>query len=57
MDEKLQPVFDEVVGRNPGEVEFQQAAREVLECLGPVLAKHPELAEQKIIQRVCEPEC
>lgn len=56
MDEKLQPVFDEVVGRNPGEVEFQQAAREVLECLGPVLAKHPELAEQKIIQRVCEPE-
>ena len=56
MDEKLQPVFDEVVARNPGEVEFQQAAREVLECLGPVLAKHPELAEQKIIQRVCEPE-
>jgi len=56
MDEKLQPVFDEVVGRNPGEVEFQQAAREVLECLGPVLAKHPDLAEQKIIQRVCEPE-
>ena len=31
MDEKLQPVFDEVVARNPGEVEFQQAAREVLE--------------------------
>jgi glutamate dehydrogenase (NADP+) len=56
MDEKLQPVFDEVVCRNPGEIEFQQAAREVLECLGPVLAKHPELAEQKIIQRVCEPE-
>ena len=56
MDEKLQPVFDEVAARNPGEVEFQQAAREVLECLGPVLAKHPELAEQKIIQRVCEPE-
>lgn len=56
MDEKLQPVFDEVVARNPGEVEFQQAAREVLDCLGPVLAKHPDLAEQKIIQRVCEPE-
>ncbi len=56
MDEKLQAVFDEVVARNPGEGEFQQAAREVLESLGPVLAKHPELAEQKIIQRVCEPE-
>jgi len=56
VDEKLQAVFDEVVARNPGEGEFQQAAREVLESLGPVLAKHPELAEQKIIQRVCEPE-
>ncbi len=56
MDEKLQSVFNEVIARNPGELEFQQAVREVLECLGPVLAKHPELAEQKIIQRVCEPE-
>ena len=56
LDEKLDPIFDEVVKRNPGEVEFHQAVREVLDSLGPVLAKHPELAEQKVIQRVCEPE-
>ena len=56
LDEKLEPIFHEVVRRNPGEVEFHQAVREVLETLGPVLAKHPDLAEQKIIQRVCEPE-
>ena len=56
LDEKLEPIFDEVVKRNPGEVEFHQAVREVLDTLGPVLAKHPELADQKIIQRVCEPE-
>ena len=50
MDEKLQPLFDEVVARNPGEVEFQQAVREVLECLGPVLSKHPDLAEQIVLR-------
>jgi glutamate dehydrogenase (NADP+) len=56
IDEKLTDVFDEVVRRNPGETEFHQAVREVLESLGPVVAKHPEFAEQKIIQRICEPE-
>jgi glutamate dehydrogenase (NADP+) len=56
IDEKLAGVFDEVVHRNPGETEFHQAVREVLESLGPVVAKHPEFAEHKIIQRICEPE-
>jgi glutamate dehydrogenase (NADP+) len=56
IDEKLQPIFDEVIRRNPGEVEFQQAVREVLDSLGPVIAKYPEYAEHKIIQRICEPE-
>jgi glutamate dehydrogenase (NADP+) len=56
LDEKLEPIFDEVVKRNPGEAEFHQAVREVLETLGPVLAKHPELVREKVIQRVCEPE-
>ncbi len=55
-DEKLEPVYDEVVRRNPGETEFHQAVRDVLESLGPVVAKHPEFAEHKIIQRICEPE-
>ncbi len=56
IDEKIEPILDEVVRRNPGEQEFHQAVHEVLGSLGPVLAKHPELAEAKIIQRVCEPE-
>jgi glutamate dehydrogenase (NADP+) len=56
IDEKLEGAFAEVVRRNPGEDEFQQAVREVLESLGPVLAKHPELAEYKAIERLCEPE-
>ena len=56
IDEKLTGVFAEVVRRNPGEPEFHQAVREVLESLGPVLAKNPDLAEYKVIERLCEPE-
>jgi glutamate dehydrogenase (NADP+) len=56
IDEKLEPIFDEVIRRNPGEVEFHQAVREVLDCLGPVVAKYPEFLERKILERICEPE-
>jgi glutamate dehydrogenase (NADP+) len=56
LDEKIAPIYQEVLGRNPGEVEFHQAVREVLESLGPVLVKNPEFAEHKIIERICEPE-
>lgn len=56
LDEKIVPIFQEVLSRNPGEVEFHQAVREVLESLGPVLVKNPEFAEHKIIERICEPE-
>ena len=56
MDEKVAPIFQEVLARNPGEIEFHQATREVLESLGPVLVKHPEFTHHKIIERICEPE-
>jgi len=56
MDEKLEGIYTDIVQRNAGEAEFHQAAREVLESLGPVLAKRPELADLKIIERICEPE-
>ncbi len=56
LDEKLEPIYQEVLRRNPGELEFHQAVREVLECLGPVMVKHPEFVNQKIIERICEPE-
>ncbi|MGK4000329.1 NADP-specific glutamate dehydrogenase [Sorangium sp. So ce1024] len=56
LDEKVEPLFEQIVRRNPGESEFHQAVREVLESLGPVLSKHPELTRHKIIERICEPE-
>jgi len=56
MDEKLEVVYQDVLKRNPGEVEFHQAVREVLESIGPVLVKYPEFRERKIIERIAEPE-
>lgn len=56
LDEKLEPVYAEVLNRNPGEVEFHQAVLEVFHSLGPVLAKHPQYAEAAVLERVCEPE-
>ena len=43
MDEKLQVVYQDVLKRNPGEVEFHQAVREVLESIGPVLVQVPRV--------------
>jgi len=56
LDEKLEPIFADVLRRNPGEEEFHQAVREVLDSLGAVVAKHPGYAEGALIERICEPE-
>ncbi|PWN04225.1 NADP-specific glutamate dehydrogenase [Nocardioides silvaticus] len=56
LDEKLVDIYDEVLHRNAGEAEFHQAVREVLESLGPVVAKHPEYTDSAVIRRLCEPE-
>jgi glutamate dehydrogenase (NADP+) len=45
-----------VIRRNAGETEFHQAVREVLESLGRVIAKHPDYANDALIERICEPE-
>jgi glutamate dehydrogenase (NADP+) len=54
--EELESIYAEVVHRNPGEPEFHQAVHEVLSSIVPVLAKHPEYADARIVQRLCEPE-
>jgi glutamate dehydrogenase (NADP+) len=56
MNEQLEIILGNVQRRNPGEPEFHQAVEEVLGSLGPVLAKHPQFAQHKIIERICEPE-
>jgi glutamate dehydrogenase (NADP+) len=53
---RIEQIYEQVMHRNPGETEFHQAVKEVIETLGVVLTKHPEYAEHKIIERICEPE-
>jgi glutamate dehydrogenase (NADP+) len=53
---KVQKIYADVLRRNPGEQEFHQAVREVLESLAVVLSRHSEYTEMKTIERICEPE-
>lgn len=52
----LAQVMEKVEKRNPGEPEFHQAVREVLESLEPVVEAHPEYIERGIIDEIVEPE-
>lgn len=49
-------IFETVKKRNPGESEFHQAVKEVLDSLVPVLEKHPEYVAEGIVDRIVEPE-
>lgn len=49
-------LYAKVVSRNPGEVEFHQAVKEVLESLEPVIQKHPEYIKTGVLDRFVEPE-
>jgi glutamate dehydrogenase (NADP+) len=49
-------VFEQVLRRNPGELEFHQAVREVFDTLGPVVRRYPEYADAAVLERLCEPE-
>ena len=46
----------EIMARNPGEKEFHQAVREVLESVAPYILAHPYLMDLKILERIAEPE-
>ena len=52
----LNEVMDTVIKRNPGEPEFHQAVREVLESIEPVLEQRPEYITSGVIERMVEPE-
>jgi len=56
MDAKIENICEEVIERNPGEPEFHQAVREVARSLSPVFERHPEFVEEKVVQRIAEPD-
>ena len=52
----LNELMERVVKRNPGEPEFHQAVREVLESLEPVVEQSPEYVTGGVLERLVEPE-
>ena len=60
MDKQTQAYVDgfmaELIRKNPGECEFHQAVKEVVESVAPMIMAYPYLLEQKIMERIVEPE-
>lgn len=56
MDSTLEAIYDESLKRNPTQPEFQQAVREVIESVEPLLLNNKEYADAAILARVIEPE-
>ncbi len=52
----LNELMDRVIKRNPGEAEFHQAVREVLESLEPVIEQSPQYVDSGVLERLVEPE-
>ncbi|MCF2650561.1 MULTISPECIES: NADP-specific glutamate dehydrogenase [Niallia] len=54
--EYINRLFDKVQERNPHEKEFQQAVKEVLDSLVPVLEKNPKYIKHAVLERMLEPD-
>ena len=52
----LNDVHSWLESRDHGQPEFHQAVMEVIESIVPVMERHPEYANEKILQRIIEPE-
>jgi glutamate dehydrogenase (NADP+) len=52
----VEKFFERIAAKNPGEPEFHQAVREVVDSLIPCLERHPEYIEHKILERISEPD-
>jgi glutamate dehydrogenase (NADP+) len=52
----IEEVAEQVKQRNPGEEEFHQAVREVLESLEPILRQREDYRRANILERLVEPE-
>ena len=52
----MSDVLTVIKDRDPHEVEFHQAVREVIESVKPVLDQHPEYRKDAVFERLMEPE-
>ena len=49
-------IIQDLEHKHPGEPEYLQAVREVLESIKDVYNQHPEFEKAKLIERLVEPE-
>ncbi|MDD4939828.1 MAG: NADP-specific glutamate dehydrogenase [Candidatus Omnitrophica bacterium] len=56
MSKRIEEFMEKVTAKNPGEPEFHQAVREVAESVMPFIEKNPRYQENKILERMVEPE-
>src|SRR5512137_2841395 len=56
MSDSVNAFMEGIIAKNPGEKEFHQAVREVVESLVPYLEKNPKYDKAKILERITEPE-
>ena len=54
--EYAKKVYEKLCIENKGEVEYLQAAEEILESIEEYVAKHPEYEKTKLLERFVEPE-
>ena len=53
---EVEKIMQHLEAKHPGELEYLQAVREVLETVKDVYNQHPEFEKAKIIERIVEPE-
>ncbi len=56
LDLKVNEFMAKVIAKNPGESEFHQAVKEVVESLMPFIDENPKYQYAKVLERMVEPE-
>jgi glutamate dehydrogenase (NADP+) len=52
----MSDILELIRARDPGEKEFHQAVKEVVETVKPVLDRNPQYGDMAILERIVEPE-
>ncbi|MBN2663136.1 MAG: NADP-specific glutamate dehydrogenase [Bacteroidales bacterium] len=56
MSKLVDEFMAKVIAKNPGEVEFHQAVKEVAETVIPFIEENPKYKQSKVLERIAEPE-
>lgn len=53
---RIEQIMQQLAAKHPGEAEYLQAVREVLESIEDVYNRHPEFERVRLVERLVEPE-